>query len=298
VICFWTVLLVLGSNLVDANINKNDKQDKAKKWEEPLDPSPLCDPNPCKNGGICNGVDGSCLCVNGMGGAFCETKLSLSYKPKGPQNDVPLSKVVNGGWKLCYNASYKDTYLLEKDLTPSILDGTTKVPMVSPGPWVTPGSRYDYIDELFNTDCKMGKKVMMACGSVNAGKSLPDNLMLLAWGPRDVVLKHTGRPNQGNIANGVRWYRTYVSGANLQLGYNSWGFAPGNSSFTWDISGRPDLPSGKRWCEVGDEARDQRMCWITGTQLSASDYYCGKLTGPDNYYPAAIKFHRLIFVAD
>ena len=81
---------------------------------------------------------------------------------------------------------------MEKDLTPSILDGTTKVPMVSPGPWATPGWRYDYIDELFNTDCKMGKKVMMACGSVNAGKSLPDNLMLLAWGPRDVVLKHTG----------------------------------------------------------------------------------------------------------
>ena len=53
-----------------------------------------------------------------------------------------------------------------------------------------PPNRYDYIDELFNTDCKMGKKVMMACGLVNAGKSLPDNL-LLAWGPRD-VLKHTG----------------------------------------------------------------------------------------------------------
>ena len=52
--------------------------------------------------------------------------------------------------------------------------------------------RFDFIDDLFNTDCKMGKKVMMACGSVNAGKSLPDNLMLLAWGPRDVVLKHTG----------------------------------------------------------------------------------------------------------
>ena len=33
----------------------------------------VCNPNPCKNGGVCNGVDGTCYCVDGFTGNLCET---------------------------------------------------------------------------------------------------------------------------------------------------------------------------------------------------------------------------------
>ena len=32
-----------------------------------------CKPNPCKNGGVCNGKDGSCHCIGDFTGKLCET---------------------------------------------------------------------------------------------------------------------------------------------------------------------------------------------------------------------------------
>merc|ERR1719312_752759 len=35
----------------------------------------VCKPNPCKNGGICNGEDGSCHCIGDFTGKLCETAI-------------------------------------------------------------------------------------------------------------------------------------------------------------------------------------------------------------------------------
>ena len=55
------------------------------------EPKVLCNSNPCKNGGICNGVDGSCHCINGYSGPLCETTNS------GPRVTCHQTPCKNGG---------------------------------------------------------------------------------------------------------------------------------------------------------------------------------------------------------
>merc|ERR1719308_712359 len=55
------------------------------------EPKVLCNSNPCKNGGICNGVDGSCHCINGYTGPLCETTNS------GPRVTCHQTPCKNGG---------------------------------------------------------------------------------------------------------------------------------------------------------------------------------------------------------
>jgi len=49
--------------------------------ETPKESKGICTPNPCKNGGVCNGNDGSCHCSDGWSGATCQT-------PEGQSSDT------------------------------------------------------------------------------------------------------------------------------------------------------------------------------------------------------------------
>ena len=52
--CFWSAATLL-SNFPGPDVSCN------------------CETNPCQNGGICNGVDGTCYCIDRFTGQFCET---------------------------------------------------------------------------------------------------------------------------------------------------------------------------------------------------------------------------------
>jgi len=62
--------------------------------------SKICQPNPCKNGGICNGMDGSCYCMNGWTGSHCQTQ----QESKGfcTPNPCKNGGVCDGNAKSCY----------------------------------------------------------------------------------------------------------------------------------------------------------------------------------------------------
>ena len=99
---------------------------------------------------------------------FYSVEAQAQYLPFGPQTNVPVATVTNGGWVECY----RDTYNNDVD-----------------------------IDSVL-TDCP-GSLLMLACRVTDSS-----TLMLLAQGERSDVTFDTGNDNNDvtHIANGVGWY--------------------------------------------------------------------------------------------
>jgi hypothetical protein len=92
----------------------------------------------------------------------------LEYFPHGPQTNVALSTVTQGGWTECFTAYYN--YGLDTKIA-SILSACS------------------------------GSKLMMACKPTNSS-----TIQLLAWAPRDDVLFQTSAVNPKHYVEGPSWY--------------------------------------------------------------------------------------------
>ena len=101
----------------------------------------------------------------------------------GPQTDVDLATVTNGGWQLCYKSLYSR--------------GT--------GP---------DIDAIRNTKCR-GQNLMLACRQTDS-----TTIKLLAWADRDDVFHDANyQKNPSHIAQGSKWYfqKFYRVSSNILL---------------------------------------------------------------------------------
>ena len=92
----------------------------------------------------------------------------ISYRPYGPQSNVPLPSLTSGGWINCYLSSYGDEATLE----------TTT---------------------LFNTFCT-APYLMLGCKKRNE-----KDIEILAWGGRRHVLYHTENEFDFHVAQGTKW---------------------------------------------------------------------------------------------
>ncbi|GJM14976.1 MAG: hypothetical protein DHS20C13_03030 [Thermodesulfobacteriota bacterium] len=100
--------------------------------------------------------------------SFYSVEAKAQYLPFGPQTNVPIATVNNGGWVECY----RDTYNI-----------------------------FMNADEVL-ANCP-GERLMLACKPVGS-----QTIMLLAQGERSDVTFNTGNDNNDftHIANGVGWY--------------------------------------------------------------------------------------------
>jgi len=92
------------------------------------------------------------------------------YYPKGPQLNVPVSKVTSNGWRVCFNQTYDN-------------------------------SMYNMFDKIRDELCR-GEKIIMACRQTGS-----DDLTLLAAAPREDVFRVTSTTGRkGQISNGSKFY--------------------------------------------------------------------------------------------
>jgi hypothetical protein len=116
------------------------------------------DDNNCNAcGNVCRGGE-HCVMGNCQAGA--------GYLPVGPQQNVALREVENGGWTMCYLANYDD------DIDLAAIRG-----------------RCDR------------SRVMVGCRREGS-----DTIQVLAQAPRDDVFFDVGHENEPHVANGTGWY--------------------------------------------------------------------------------------------
>lgn len=122
--------------------------------------------------------------------AFNSTEVQAQYLPVGPQTNVPVDTVVNGGWTQCYIDTYDNFMNAEEVLE----------------------------------QCP-GELLMLACRETGS-----DTLMLLAQGMRSDVTFDTGDDNNDvlHIANGVGWY--FNKGGFMGEEGLAWGFVRAGDS--------------------------------------------------------------------
>ena len=127
--------------------------------------------------------------------AFSTSEVNAQYLPVGPQTNVPIDTVLNGGWTECYIDTY-DNHMNAED----VLD-----------------------------QCP-GNLLMLACRQVGS-----DTLMLLAQGLRSDVTFNTGaNEDVTHIANEVGWYFNIGPIDVVDPGINSWGFVRAGDSVEKD----------------------------------------------------------------
>jgi hypothetical protein len=120
-----------------------------------------------------------------------EANAQPTYLPVGPQTNVPVATVTDGGWIECY----RDLYENEMDA-----------------------------DEVL-TACP-GSQLMLSCRETESSI-----LMLLAQGNRSDVTFDTGEnPDVTHIANGVGWYFNISAIGETDDGQNAWGFVRAGDS--------------------------------------------------------------------
>lgn len=118
------------------------------------------------------------------------------YLPSGPQTNVPVSTVEEGGWTECY----RDTY-----------------------------------DNFMNAETVLaqctGDLLMLSCKETGS-----ETLALLAQGAREDVTFDTGGDNsdETHIANGVGWYFNISGIDETDSGQNAWGFVRAGDSVSKD----------------------------------------------------------------
>ena len=105
--------------------------------------------------------------------------LFLEYYPSGPQTNVALSTITEGGWELCFSETYADH-----------MDSSV-------------ANRIRY------SQCTKSK-LMLGCRS----RSHPDTILTLAWASRDCVFYNAGYPHGVKSCEGTDWYfsRSYSWG--------------------------------------------------------------------------------------
>ena len=127
--------------------------------------------------------------------AFNSTEVQAQYLPVGPQTNVPVNTVLNGGWTQCYIDTYDNFMNAEEVLE----------------------------------QCP-GELLMLACRETGS-----DTLMLLAQGMRSDVTFDTGENSDvTHIANGVGWYFNIGPFGDTDEGVNAWGFVRAGDSVEKD----------------------------------------------------------------
>ena len=127
----------------------------------------------------------------------CDSTLTfVGYQPTGPQVNVPISKVEEGGWTECHKRRYNQPIFAK-----------------------------DY-EEISQTDCK-ANFVMVGC------RKTKSNLMkLLAWAKHSDVFGKTADKcdgkGQGRVSEGTRWYS--YEDTTWGQAYGAFGFADEKSN--------------------------------------------------------------------